>query len=197
MNKFVDEMNTNLMHNTYFDVPSFNLEFTEDEHSNSFSLVHFNSRSLSHNFDNINMYLSSISHTFKIIGLTETWLNSSSPTNMYSMNGYKFFCNNRKNKRGGGTGLYIHNSLHCSLRKNLTVLNESFESIFVEMSNNTKCKKTIIGVVYYRPPGQNIDIFLSDFAILLNKINIKSCNCIIMGDLNIDLTRSSINSKVN
>ena len=86
----------NLMHNTYFDVPSFNLEFTEDEHSNSFSLVHFNSRSLSHNFDNINMYLSSISHTFKIIGLTETWLNSSSPTNMYSVNGYKILCNNRK-----------------------------------------------------------------------------------------------------
>ena len=46
-----------------------------------------------------------------------------------------FFCNNRKNKQGGGTGIYIHNSLHGFIRHDLTIITEYFESIFIELSN--------------------------------------------------------------
>ena len=36
---------------TYLDVPAFNSKYIGDEFSNAFSLIHFNCRSLSRNFD--------------------------------------------------------------------------------------------------------------------------------------------------
>ena len=135
-------ISSNDLPNTYLDVSAFNSKFKKNEHSNAFSLIHFNCRSLPQNFDNLNMYLTSLDHKFKIICVTETWLNASSHTDMYCLDEYKFHCNNRKNKRGGGTGIYVHKSLKCScIRNDLTVITNSFESIFVEISNNSKCKK--------------------------------------------------------
>ena len=86
MRNVVHTIGDHALPDTYLDVPSFNLKYKE-EYANSFSLVHLNCRSLPSNFDNLNMFLSSINHKFKIIGLTETWLHESSPTNMYSLNG--------------------------------------------------------------------------------------------------------------
>ena len=89
-------ISSNDLPNTYLDVSAFNSKFKKNEHSNAFSLIHFNCRSLPHNFDNLNMYLTSLDHKFKIIGVTETWLNASSHTDMYCLDEYKFHCNNRK-----------------------------------------------------------------------------------------------------
>ena len=44
------------------------------------------------------MYLTSLDHKFKFIGVSETWLNASSHTDMYCLDDYKFHCNNRKTK---------------------------------------------------------------------------------------------------
>ena len=196
MNNNVNGISNNVLPDTYLDACSFNTKFPEDDYCNSFSLAHFNCRSLPRNYDNLNMYLTSLVHKFKIIGVTETWLNASSPLDSYCLDGYKFLCNNRKSKRGGGTGIYIHKSLHCFIRHDLTVINDSFECIFIELSNNSKCKKTVIGVIY-RPPERNTDVFLNEFSHLLNKINVRLCNCFIMGDLNLDLTRIGLNSKID
>ena len=72
------------------------------------------------------------------------------------------------------------------------IITESFESIFIELSNKgSKCKQPVIGVVC-RPPKHNVDVFLSDFTHLLNKVNMvnpNSYNCFIMGDLNLDLQK--------
>ena len=83
-------MNIEKLPDTYLHVPAFNSKYIGDEFLNSFSLIHFNCRSLSCNFDNLNVYLKSITHSFKIIGLTETWLKKSSPTDLYQRDGYQF-----------------------------------------------------------------------------------------------------------
>ena len=142
------------------------------------------------------MYLSSINHNFKIIGLTETWLNNMSPINMYHLDGYQFHCNNRVNKRGGGTGIYVNNSVQYSIRNDLTVTNEYFESIFLELNDSPMSKKTIVGVIY-RPPGHDVETFLFNFRVFLNKIKLNSCNCFIMGDFNLDLIQIGSNTKVD
>ena len=86
-------MNSFNLPDTYLDIPSFNGKYKKEECSNSFSLVHFNCRSLPCNFDYLNMYLSSLDHNFKVIGLTETWLNSLSPLNLYPLSDYNLMCN--------------------------------------------------------------------------------------------------------
>ena len=59
------------------------------------------------------------------------------------------------------------------------------ESTFVEI---TKPQKNIIVGVIYRPPEYNIDIFLSEFNVLLDKIAKENKSCYLMGDFNINLT---------
>ena len=91
---------------------------------------------------------------------------------------------------------YVHNTLQHEMRYDLSLMCDSFESTFIELTNNPKCKKTVIGVVY-RPPGQDIDAFLQIFLSVLNNINPHSCNCFILGDFNLDLTKTGQDSKVD
>ena len=42
---------------------------------NNFSLIHNNARSLSKNLNYLNIYLTSLSHMFSVIAVTETWAN--------------------------------------------------------------------------------------------------------------------------
>ena len=41
----------------------------------NFSLIHINARSLSNYLDHLNIYLTSLSHMFSVIAVTETWEN--------------------------------------------------------------------------------------------------------------------------
>ena len=180
--------------NDYFDENEFNQKFKESTYKCQ-SLVHFNCRSIAKNFEKLEDLLDSLNHKFKIIGLTETWLNDSIPENMFHLRNYDFIFNNRLNKRGGGTGLYIEQSLKYKKISELSLITESLESLFIELDN--KCNKnTIIGVIY-RPPGQSINLFLTEFDTLLNKINASSNNCFLMGDFNLDLLKLGSNTFID
>ena len=50
----------------------------------SFSLLHVNARSLSHNFDELCSLLSSLDHQFTCIGISETWFNSKTMVQMFN-----------------------------------------------------------------------------------------------------------------
>ena len=82
-------------------------EFNEkiNEDPVEFSTIHFNSRSMTKNFDQITAYLSSLSHNFSAIALTETWL---SPNNesLFCLDGYEFVNKNRTTGKGEGLGCF-------------------------------------------------------------------------------------------
>ena len=42
---------------------------------NNFSLAHIKARSMSKNLNHLNIYLTSLSHMFSVIAITETWTN--------------------------------------------------------------------------------------------------------------------------
>ena len=60
-----------------------------------FSALHLNARSLAGNFDKFNMLLSSIEHTFSVIGVSETWLNDSN-FDLVNIPGYRFISTNSR-----------------------------------------------------------------------------------------------------
>ena len=53
---------------------------------------------------------------------------------MYNIRNYKLLTANRKNKSGGGVGMYIKEGINFRLREDLSVFHEGIlETIFVEL----------------------------------------------------------------
>ena len=129
----------------------------ELNNENKFSILHLNIRSIANKFDCFKGLLDSLDMNFKIIGLTETWLNDCT-NNIFEMPNYNYTGLNRANKKGGGVGIYVAKQLEYKIRKDLnTNIEDTIETIFIEISV-PKGKNIIIGVIY-RPPNNKIEIF--------------------------------------
>ena len=84
---------------------------------------------------------------FKIIGLTETWLNGCT-NDIFEIPNYNYDGLNRVNKKGGGVGIYVAKQLGYKIRKDLnTNTEDTIETIFIEISV-PKGKNIIIGMIY-------------------------------------------------
>ena len=152
----------------------------------SLSILHFNCRSLKRNFDNFVCTLSSFSHPFSIIALSETWLNDKETI---SMDGYVFVGQGRPDKRGGGVGFFIKDTIKFKRRTDMDVFNETVEMLFIEIYS--KHKKIILAIVY-RPPNQEVSEFLNVLEVPLLKITNENRECLLIGDYNIDLLNATV-----
>ena len=86
----------------------------ELEVSNCLSLLHVNIRSLHRNFDSLTILLKNLELRFSFIGITETWLRDSS--HFTDISGYNFVHNPRKDRTGGGVGLYLADNFDFKCR---------------------------------------------------------------------------------
>ena len=154
---------------------------------NSYSLLHSNIRSAAKNLDKLDNYLNVLNTKFSVIGLSETWF-SDSTASLYDIQGYEKIDNYRKEKRGGGVSLLINDCLDYSRRKDLDVVTDDVESIFIEIEKKevSSDKHLIIGVIY-RPPNTNLDNFLGYLEPLLEKIKNENKHCYLLGDFNLNL----------
>ena len=107
-------------------------------------------------------------------------------TEFVNISGYKFVSNHRKNKIGGGTGLYIQDSLEYKLCCDCIISDpETMESLFVEIQIPSG-KNIIVGTIY-RPPNQNVEAFLDKFSSIMSIISKDNKHCYLMGDFNLNL----------
>ena len=154
---------------------------------NKLALLHLNIRSLKNkeNFESIINFLTVLQVEFDIIAVTETWFMSLEEANFFSIDNYvaEHFI---RGSRGGGVTLFIHNSCEY-VRKNIDIVNA--ESVFVEIRRSDVRGKILVGGIY-KPPNMNndnIQEFTNSIHLLLNQYVSKKC--ILLGDLNIDLTK--------
>ena len=132
--------------------------------NNCLSILHLNIRSLHRNLDSLTTLLKNVDLRFSFIGITETWLRDSSLHT--DISGYNFVHNPRKDRTGGGVGLYLADNFDFKCRPDLVFsCTECAESLFVEI-NRPKEKNIIVGVVY-RPPNQNLQDFMNSLDLLL------------------------------
>ena len=95
-----------------------------------------------------------------IIGLTETWLLDNCD-DTYNIPTHSLVTKSRKNKAGGGVGIFIANNINFVKREELSTFKEGiFESICIEIQ---LCNKRILIGVVYRPPGNKIKEFEETF----------------------------------
>ena len=69
--------------------------------SNKLFISHFNIRSLNKNFDEFRSFINELEFKHSIIGLSETWLKETSPSSLFTMDGFRlyFITNNRTGKK--------------------------------------------------------------------------------------------------
>ena len=70
-----------------------------------------------------------------------------------------------------------------------------YESLIVQISQQTVSTKDIIVGVVYKPPNTNNDTFLSHLTDLLDKLNKENRPCYLLGDYNIDLLKYTTHSE--
>ena len=82
-----------------------------------------------------------LSIEFSVIGISETWLTESNE-GWYQISGYNSEHLYRKTKRGGGVSVFIKTNLKYKRRKDLDIINDNAEAIFIEIkkTNSTPIK---------------------------------------------------------
>ena len=148
-----------------------------------FSIIHFNCRSLNANFSKLEDCLHSIGHNFDVIAVSETWLDNEST--LHKLEGYEFCHQPRKNKNGGGVGLYISNRLNFKIVNQATTsIDNVLECMTVEIILNNS--KNIFVSCLYRQPGSSIDVCIDTIHKLFDIFSKRKC-IYMCGDFNINL----------
>lgn len=165
--------------------------FTEEQFKNiplseqTFSIIHFNSRSLRKNFSRIKDCLKVSTKQFSVIAVSETWLRQDQEDSV-QLEGYDFFPANRLNvnkKRGGGVALYVKSTFQCEKVKNMTISIENvMDCVTIEIIS--KKSKNIMVSCVYRAPESNIHIFENKFTEMFDAKRNKLL--FVCGDFNID-----------
>ena len=152
-----------------------------------FSICHINIRSLKANIQNFENYLQLLSIKFSVIGMTETWLDDTSCL-LYSMPNYNFVESHRKNKSGGGVGIFLRDGILYKQRTDLSVFNDYCEYSFIEIEKSVfgHEKNVVIGV-FYRPPNTDIQCFIDVVKDICDKLRNENKLCYLLGDYNINL----------
>ena len=153
--------------------------------SNSFSLCHFNIRSLQENFTSMQSYLDSLDLNFTFLGVTETW-NTDRNFDLFNLPNYNFVEKHRSTRQGGGVGLFLPDNVDYLNRNDLDIFDDTLESMFIEVSVFSSPKNIIIGVVY-RPPGRSLKDFNDIFCDILGRIKSERKMCYLLGDWNCNL----------
>ena len=158
----------------------------------TFSTLHWNVRSLFLHYDVISKYLASLSHQFSVLAFTETWINDST-VGMSEIPNYNSHHLYRSHKIGGGTSLFIHNSLQFSVREDLNsiFINTAIEANFVEVTNCTHFgdKNVIVGCIYRPPDPANMPTFIDLLSSTITLINKENKPSFLLGDFNSDLLK--------
>ena len=135
-----------------------------------------------------------------IIALTETHLNNRKNHGYSTMDiqnllpGYKFFHEDRKNKKGGGVGIFIEEKLaeNAKVLDHKIFIDEIFEGLIIQISEahlSTGKKNLVILNVYRQPGDGNTQRFLETMTRCLEDLDRKSNELIVLGDMNFDLLK--------
>lgn len=153
--------------------------------NNKINIFCLNIRSIRNKFEEFINFIDSQEFLIQIIVLTEVWIYSNENDD-YKINNYEMFASNRDNARAGGVIIYVHNSMQANCSKSVCVNNNNF--LLVDIPNH---KIKILGV--YRQPVSNIEQFINylDEFISANK------NCVILGDMNINILNDNSTTVMN
>ena len=109
------------------------------------------------------------------------------------LTGYTCFYTNRQIKKGGGVAIFVKSLFNAKKVDKCSIsINDMYECLTVELIFEN-CKNTYLTCVY-RTPGSSIELFIENFSLILNNMNMNK-NVYICGDFNIDLLKFEVNNE--
>ena len=144
----------------------------------SFSIIHFNIRSIRKNFSNMCAFLSSLPIKFDVICLGETFLYESEHT-YFPIPNFDFVASSR-DSRNGGVAIYVLDSIKSEKR---TVSLNGAEAVTVRLSGVGK--KPLQITCIYRSPASDLVAYLASLNSYLSAQN-SNLDHALIGDMNIN-----------
>ena len=158
------------------------------------SIIHLNVRSLKNKFDTFQTFLVNTGVEWSIVCVSETWLKPDL-LKYFNMNNYELFASCRLSGEGGGTAVYVHNSLQVNQNNLLASLNAENTWVEIEFKQSNKNIKVIIGCLY-KPPSLSHSLFVEYLSHVLDTIEKENKFVILAGDFNYNLINSSTDNNV-
>ena len=188
----------------YYSVDKFN--DTVKDNNSALSTISINVRGIERNFDNLLLFMKSITHEFDIIALTECHIHlnetyNSDLHNTHSIPGYdKFYVQSKI--RYGGVVLYVRANLKATYCLELTGSHDNHDCVYVKINpEQLHDKKYIknrrplkVGAYYRHCRKTGIMPFIADFAAEITHKVLKKSDIIVAGDFNICLMKSTTNT---
>ena len=191
LNQFdIDKNFTDNINSRYYPVH----EFTSLKNKDYFNILHSNLNGLESKFDEYQHFISSTYMDLDVLCISETSQKENSEFNLnISIKSYKppFTLGSKTDK--GGVAIYAKEYLNVIERKDLNLVSNHCEAVWIEILNK-KSKNIICGCVYKHPKG-DIEEFQGYLSKCLTKLNKEKKECYLSGDFNIDLLKYDSNSK--
>ena len=148
------------------------------------------------NFESFKEFYSTINLKFSIVCFSETWVDniSFSKNSNFQLPGYQVIHETRKNRKGGGVCVFVHENLSFKLGEDLSINCDAIQSLSVEISS-VQSKNIILNTIYRSPNGDMKqcethfkNIFPKNWKNLKNKV--------LAGDFNINFLDFETNENV-
>ena len=117
----------------------------------------------------------------------ETWLHSNIPNAELFFQNFKIFRLDRPKKRGGGLITLVSNQLSSHLENTLVL--DHIELIHISVDRMFLPPTQLIS------PSSDMNLFFNYLRTFLNCINYYTVPCLIVGDFNVDVSKSTQSSK--
>ena len=176
-------LNTNI-NCKYYQVDEF--QKTQTKKGKNLNIYHANANGLESHFDNLHDFLSRLPTDFDVINITETSEQFDGFKSNVSLEGYDTYFT-PTNSAKGGTGIYVKSNIDADNRPDLSIENNDFESVWIEIKN-TKSKNIVCGCIY-RHPRVDFEEFLKYLEKCLRVLSKEGKDVYISGDFNIDLLK--------
>ena len=185
----------------YYTSTSFEKIFKDsNDINNSLNTLHMNIRGLETHFNDFVTYVSTFPLHFDVICLTEAHLYNKKnylDTDRFDLEGYTSF-KVHSSIRYGGCVVYVRNTLQCNMITELSGTNHVSDYLYVNV-NVPGSRKKLCVAVYYRHnkhDKETVCNFTKQIDTQLNSPLLKNTHVILMGDMNIDLSKLSVNDAI-
>lgn len=183
LNKTIDQFSISNVHqcnpencHSFIDKPQYYLKILTQ-----------NIRSINTNFDNFQTLLERTSLDCDIIVLNECWLPCATNANIPTLPNYKSLSTTKHINQSDGVVVYIKSNLSFTVEE--PDLQNSASGLLIKLDTNIS-----IFCIYRSPSNNNINTFLNSFNSILSSLS-SSKTVIVTGDINIDITPSSLDTR--
>ena len=164
--------------------------------NNTFSLFHVNIRSLSKHFDELQSLITSTKISFDVIGISESkqLINQNFNINV-NLEGYHLHSQPTKSSHGGVV-MYVNKHLDYTVRDDLSVIEDEYETLWIEIKTGSKAKN-ILRCCVYRHPNTDPKKFVDYMDNVFSKLSKANKSVFLMGDFNVNLLSYETHSDTN